>query len=102
VYLAQAPKSNAVARAMGDVRQIVKHAPSLEVPNHLRNAPVKGMVQQGYGKGYAYPHDVEGALVQANYFPVGMPPRDLYDPSDRGRETEIRERMMRAKAVIRG
>jgi putative ATPase len=102
VYLAQAPKSNAVTVAMGASKKAIQDADTLEVPNHLRNAPVKGMKQQGYGEGYQYPHNYEGAVVQANYFPVGMPPQDFYEPTDRGFEMEIRERLERAKNVIRG
>ena len=76
--------------------------PQLEVPNHLRNAPVKGMKEQGYHVGYEYPHDHPGGVVAANYFPVGMEPRDFYEPTDRGFEAEILERMARIKAVVRG
>ncbi len=101
VYLAQAPKSNAVTRAMGAVKRIINTAPTLEVPNHLRNAPVKGMKQQGYGEGYEYPHDHPDAVVKANYFPMGVQPQDFYEPSDRGFEAEIRQRMDKSKAVIR-
>ncbi|MBM3230737.1 replication-associated recombination protein A [Candidatus Peregrinibacteria bacterium] len=101
VYLAQAPKSNAVTRAMGAVKRVIATAPTLEVPNHLRNAPVKGMKQQGYGDGYEYPHDHEGGIVAGNYFPVGMLPRNFYEPTDRGEEASIRERIEKAKSVIR-
>lgn len=102
IYLAQSPKSNAVTRAMGAAKQAMKAQPSLEVPNHLRNAPVKGMKQQGYGDGYEYPHNHEGAVVEANYFPIGMEPQDFYEPSERGFEAEIRERMENIKKVVRG
>lgn len=101
IYLAQAPKSNAVTRAMGAAKKAINEADTLEVPNFLRNAPVKGVKQQGYGDGYQYPHDYEGAVVSANYFPVGMQPQDFYEPSDRGFEAEIRERVDKAKNVIR-
>ncbi len=100
VYLAQAPKSNAIKRAMEGARHLVREAPSLEVPNHLRNAPLKGMAEQGYGQGYRYPHDDPRGVVPARYFPEGMERVDLYDPSDRGEEREIAERIARAKAVI--
>ena len=102
VYLAQAPKSNAVTRAMGAVRQVIREAPSLEVPNHLRNAPVKGMAEQGYGEGYLYPHNAEEGVVTANYFPIGIQPQQFYDPTERGMEAEIRERMRKAQKIIRG
>ena len=102
VYLAQAPKSNAIKGAMHGAKDAVAQAPQLEVPNHLRNAPVKGMKEQGYHVGYEYPHDHPGGVVAANYFPVGMEPRDFYEPTDRGFEAEILERMARIKAVVRG
>ena len=102
VYLAQSPKSNAVTRAMGAVRQVIREAPSLEVPNHLRNAPVKGMAEQGYGEGYLYPHNAEEGVVTANYFPIGIQPQQFYDPTERGMEAEIRERMRKAQKIIRG
>ncbi len=102
IYLAQAPKSNAVKRAMEGARAVMKNAPTLEVPNHLRNAPVKGMAEQGYGKGYLYPHDAPEGVVTADYFPIGVAPVDLYIPSIRGFEADIVERLRRAKLKIRG
>jgi putative ATPase len=101
IYLAQAPKSNAVKNAMQMVKNVVAQAPTLEVPNHLRNAPVKGMKEQGYGDGYLYPHDHPGAVVTANYFPIGMQPFDAYYPTDRGFEAEVTDRLLHAKASIR-
>ncbi len=101
VYVSQAPKSNAVTRAMGSARRAIHDAPTIEVPNHLRNAPVKGMKQQGYGVDYQYPHNHEGAVVEANYFPVGMQPQNFYEPSDRGFEAEVRDRMMTVKKRLR-
>lgn len=101
VYAAQAPKSNAVNVAMHAAKNAVAQAPTLEVPNHLRNAPVKGMKQQGYGEGYRYPHDHPGAVVAGNYFPIGMRPTDFYRPTERGFEAEVGERLRAAKAIIR-
>ena len=101
VYVSQAPKSNKVTEAMSGAKQAIHTSPGLEVPNHLRNAPVKGMKEQGYGAGYEYPHSHPGGVVNANYFPVGITPKDLYVPSDRGFEQEVRERIQKAKAVIR-
>lgn len=100
VYLAQAPKSNAVTKAMGASKQALKSAPLAEVPNHLRNAPVKGMAEQGYHEGYQYPHDFDGAVVQANYFPLGIAPQSFYEPSDRGFEAEVRERLARTRLKL--
>jgi len=101
VYLSQAPKSNSIKRAMEGVKRAIRFAPSLEVPNHLRNAPVKGMKEQGYGEGYQYPHDYEGALVEANYFPIGMKPQAMYDPSDRGFEEEVQSRLSHVRSVLK-
>jgi putative ATPase len=102
IYLAQAPKSNAVKRAMHSVKDAISGQPTLEVPNHLRNAPIKGMADQGYGKGYQYPHDAEGGVVRENYFPIGMPPRPFYAPTDRGFEAEVKERLEKARGIVRG
>lgn len=101
VYISQAPKSNKVTEAMGAARKAIRESPSLEVPNHLRNAPVKGMKEQGYHVGYEYPHDHRDAVVAAHYFPIGMQPQNFYQPSDRGFEGEVRERMGKAKQKIR-
>lgn len=101
IYLAQAPKSDGVKHAMGAVKAAIKNAATLEVPNHLRNAPVKGMKQQGYGDGYLYPHEYEEGIVTANYFPIGMQPQNFYLPVERGYERGITERIARAKEIIR-
>ncbi len=101
VYLAQAPKSNAVTKAMAGAKQLVKNAPSLEVPLHLRNAPVKGMADQGYGQGYAYPHNDPEGVVTAAYFPQGMTPVELYEPVDRGFESQVRERLQKIRSKLR-
>ncbi len=102
VYLAQAPKSNAVTRAMGASKAALRNAPGAEVPNHLRNAPLKGMKEQGYSDGYQYPHDHPDGVVTANYFPRGIAPAVYYEPSDRGFEAEVRERLARVRGVVRG
>jgi putative ATPase len=101
VYLAQAPKSNAVTRAMGGAKEAIRRAGTLEVPNHLRNAPLKGMKEQGYGANYQYPHESETGVVTANYFPLGMQPHEIYEPTDRGFEVEVRERLARTRAILR-
>ncbi len=101
IYLAQCEKSNAVTRAMKSVKEYIRNSPTLEVPNHLRNAPVKGMVQQGYGVDYEYPHNAPDGIVSANYFPVGLPQKIFYEPTERGKEGEIKERIERARKIIR-
>jgi len=102
IYLAQAPKSNAVKNAMHGVQSAIEKAPTLEVPNHLRNAPIKGMAQQGYGKGYIYPHDEPEGIAAANYFPVGMPHQTFYKPTDRGFERDVRNRMEKTSKILKG
>ncbi len=79
-YLASAMKNNAVKMAMVAAKSVLDSSPSLEVPMHLRNAPVKAMKEEhGYGKGYQYPHDFKGAKVDEDYFPIGWKgPRNFY------------------------
>jgi len=100
VYLASAPKSNAVyvayKAAMNDVRNQGSH----EVPLHLRNAPTKLMGELGYGKEYRYAHDEHDAYAAGeNYFPESMPPREYYQPVKRGLEIQISEKLARLKAL---
>lgn len=101
IYLSQAPKSNAITKAMKHAKQIIEQSATLEVPNHLRNAPVKGMKEQGYGDGYVYPHDYEGGVVEANYFPKNVAPVNLYKPTNMGQEKDINERWENTKKIIR-
>ncbi|MDD5623733.1 MAG: replication-associated recombination protein A [Candidatus Peribacteraceae bacterium] len=101
VYLSQAPKSNAVTRAKDSAKHVVRSAPSLEVPLHLRNAPVKGMREQGYHVGYQYPHEDREGVVAEHYFPIGMAPRIFYEPTDRGFEGEVTERLQRIRKIVR-
>ena len=94
VYLASAPKSNAVYKAFGKAMADVAKGESYEVPVHLRNAPTGLMKELGYGKTYRYAHDEPEAYAAGeNYFPetVGQPV--YYEPVDRGLESRIRERL---------
>lgn len=100
VYLGQAPKSNAVTVAMGAARNAINTLPSLEVPMHLRNAPVKGMTEQGYHKGYEYPHGDPLGVVAAHYFPTGVKRMDFYEPTTRGFEKEVRERLAHVRSIL--
>jgi len=101
IYLAQAPKSNAVTRAKDAAKMVIKSAPTLEVPFHLRNAPVKGMADQGYHQGYLYPHSDSRGVVSSSYFPTGMDPQNFYEPTDRGYESEISERLQKIRDIVR-
>ncbi|NJD89118.1 MAG: replication-associated recombination protein A [Betaproteobacteria bacterium] len=94
VYLAVAPKSNAVYVAYGAAREFVSKDASRPVPMHLRNAPTRLMKNLGYGKGYRYAHDEEGGYAAGEtYLPDGMEPPGWYQPTDRGLEAKIRDKL---------
>jgi putative ATPase len=94
IYLAAAPKSNAVYEAYNAARAFVAKDQTRPVPLHLRNAQTRLMKDLGYGKGYRYAHDEEGAYAAGeNYFPEDMPAVDWYRPTDRGLEMRIREKL---------
>jgi putative ATPase len=94
VYLALAPKSNAIYEAYNSARDFVRRDGTRPVPLHIRNAPTRLMKDLGYGREYRYAHDEEGAYAAGeNYLPEGMPAVEWYKPTDRGLEARIRERM---------
>jgi len=94
VYLACAPKSNAVYKATKAAMSDARDKGSLEVPMHLRNAPTRLMKDLGYGDNYRYAHDEEGALAAGEkYFPDDMSPVKYYHPVPRGLEIRIREKL---------
>jgi putative ATPase len=94
VYLACAAKSNAVYTAFGAAMRDAREKGSLEVPMHLRNAPTRLMKELGYGDGYRYAHDEDGAVALGeNYFPDDMPPAKYYHPVARGLEIRIKEKL---------
>ena len=94
VYLAVAPKSNAVYKAFGAARAFVKQDTTRPVPLHLRNAPTRLMKQLDYGKGYRYAHDEEGAFAAGErYLPDGMAAQQFYQPVPRGLEIRIGEKL---------
>ena len=98
LYLAAAPKSNAVYEAYNAARAFVAKDQTRPVPMHLRNAPTRLMKDLGYGKGYRYAHDEEGAYAAGeNYFPDGMPPVEWYRPTERGLEIRIREKLQQLR-----
>ena len=107
VYLAVAPKSNAVYKAFGAARAFVKQDTTRPVPLHLRNAPTRLMKQLDYGKGYRYAHDEEGAFAAGErYLPDGMAAQQFYQPVPRGLEIRIGEKLdelrRRNQAAVRG
>ncbi len=94
LYLAVAAKSNAGYVAYNAARAFVSQDGSREVPLHLRNAPTKLMKQLDYGKDYRYAHDeTEGYAAGENYFPDAMPPVSFYQPTGRGLEAKISEKL---------
>ena len=94
VYLAVAPKSNAVYKAFNEARAFVKKDGTRPVPMHLRNAPTQLMKQLDYGKGYRYAHDEEdGFAAGERYLPDGMPDPGFYRPVERGLEIRIAEKL---------
>jgi putative ATPase len=95
VYLACAPKSNAVYTAFNQARGDVNERPAEPVPLHLRNAPTGLMGALGYGKGYQYAHDAQDALVDQEHLPEALRERTYYHPTGRGLEAEIGQRLER-------
>jgi putative ATPase len=93
VYLALAPKSNAVYRAWTAARRDAEEHPAAEVPLHLRNAPTALLKGQGYGKGYAYYFDDPTSSFKQRYFPADMPVARYYDAAGEGWEVKVRERL---------
>nr|WP_178132225.1 MULTISPECIES: replication-associated recombination protein A [Pseudomonas] len=102
VYLACAPKSNAVYNAYNTARRDVAENGSLEVPLHLRNAPTKLMKNLGYGEEYRYAHDEPDAYAAGeDYFPEQLEPRQYYQPVPRGLELKIGEKLKHLAALDR-
>ncbi len=93
VYLALAPKSNALYTAYSDVQQDVEQTVAEPVPLHLRNAPTGLMKQIGYGKGYEYAHDLESKVADMQCLPDNLKDRTYYYPTNEGVEKRIRERL---------
>ncbi len=94
LYLACAAKSNAVYNAYNAARAFVREDGTRPVPLHIRNAPTKLMKNLGYGKDYRYAHDEADAFAAGeNYFPEGMPAVQWYQPTERGLEARIREKL---------
>jgi putative ATPase len=93
LFLAMAPKSNSVTSAMASAREAVQSGPSPSVPAHLRSSGYRGADSIGHGKGYVYPHDRPGHIVQQAYFPPEVSPQVLFSPTPNGFEAEIRRRL---------
>jgi len=93
VYLASAPKSNALYAAYSGVQEDVERTRADPVPLHLRNAPTPLMRRIGYGQGYKYAHDYEEAQVEQQNLPDAIKDRTYYHPTDRGYEKTVKERL---------
>jgi len=93
VYLATAPKSNAVYTAWKSALRVAKEGGSLMPPKTILNAPTKLMGNEGYGKGYRYDHDEPDAFSGQNYFPEKIGRRQFYEPVERGFERDIKKRL---------
>jgi putative ATPase len=100
IYLACAAKSNAVYDAYNRARGFVAEDASRPVPAHLRNAPTKLMKELGFGRDYRYAHDEADAYAAGeNYFPQDMPEVKWYEPTDRGLEAKIAEKLAQLKSL---
>ena len=93
LYLATAPKSNAAYKAQKAAWRSAKETGSLMPPKNILNAPTRLMKEIGYGKGYRYDHDAEGGFSGDDYWPEEMAPQTFYQPTDRGFEKRVAERM---------
>ena len=103
VYLAVAPKSNAVYTAYNTARAVVEQTGTLEVPMHIRNAPTKMMKNLGYGEGYRYDHDEAGGHAAGQQFlPDRLRGTEFYQPVRRGFEIKIAEKLEQLRAAKKG
>jgi len=101
VFCACAPKSNAVYRAFNSAMEAAQESNDLEVPMHLRNAPTKLLKGLGHGKGYRYAHDEPDAFSKGQtYFPEEIGEKIYYEPTDRGLEIKIKEKLEQLRSVL--
>ena len=102
IYLATAPKSNSVVKALGAALELARETPAEPVPLHLRNAPTGLMKQLGYGAEYRYAHDYPGHFVAQAYLPERLGGEEPYRPGLLGYEKRVAERLVRWKAIAEG
>jgi putative ATPase len=93
IYLATAPKSNSVVKALGAAMALAQETPAEPVPLHLRNAPTGLLKDLGYGAEYRYSHDYPGHYVAQRYLPDSLAERELYRPGSLGYEKRVAERL---------
>ena len=99
IYIATAPKSNAVVTAMHRANSDVRTRRPAAVPTHLRDASYPGAKRLGHGQGYLYPHDHPGGHVEQVYLPEGAASGPYYEPTENGYEARVRERLKRWKSA---
>ncbi|MBM3784243.1 MAG: replication-associated recombination protein A [Acidobacteria bacterium] len=102
LYLSLAPKSDAAYKALKAAVRTVQSAPADPVPMHLRNAPTKHMKQWGYGEGYRHAHEFEGAQTGMECLPEALAGTEFYQPTDRGVEPRIAERLSATRSAKKG
>ena len=102
IHLALAPKSNAVIKAIGAAEADVQAGRIGSVPSHLRDAHYRGADRLGHGKGYVYPHDLDGAVAAQQYAPDELAGRRYYEPTRHGAEARFAERYERIRALLDG
>ncbi|GAB3009635.1 replication-associated recombination protein A [Saccharothrix stipae] len=102
IHLATAPKSNAVAAAIGEAMADVRKGAIGSVPTHLRDGHYAGAAKLGNAQGYRYPHDVPEGVLTQQYPPDDLVGRDYYEPTGRGAERVLAERLPKLRKVIRG
>ncbi len=101
VYLATAPKSNALYTAANEASALIEKTGSLPVPLHIRNAPTKLMKQLGYGKGYRYAHDDKDALVSQTHLPEELTGTIFYRPTNRCYEALVKDRLEKWRTILK-
>lgn len=100
VYIACAPKSNAVTNAIFEAMQTVEETGNLAIPTHLQDAHYKGAAKLGHGTGYKYAHDYKNHYVKQQYLPYELSGKEFYRPSDNGYEVKIKEHFKKLKKEV--
>lgn len=98
IYLAMAPKSNALYRACGECKEDIRSMPAQPVPLQICNAPTGLMKEMDYGKGYVYAHDTEEKMARMQCLPDALKDRRYYEPTDEGQERQVKERLEMIRA----
>jgi len=101
IYLATAPKSNAIYKAFHEVKRDIEKTGSLPVPLHIRNAPTRLMQKLDYGKGYQYAHDDEDGLVEQEHLPPELSGKKYYYPTNRGYEALVKDRLTKWRQILK-